>query len=286
MAIQTWSRRRFLRTAGIAGLAPLIAPGLASGADDWSREFAGALEADPTLLGWRGIATDQVECTARIEGHLPPELQGTLFRNGPAVHERFGLRYRHLFDGDGMVQAFRFDGQGVTHRARVLATPKLVRETRAGTPTRLGIREPRWTTQGKFLRASPMTVNVANISMLDHHGELLALWEGGSASVIDRDTLEWRRFKVWSKSLERRALSPHTRRWSPTEPCGHSGSASLRARCPPALSHQRRRRRGQSARHSTPARSAWCTTSWSLRAAPRHRHSADSCSSLPGCRRV
>ena len=31
-----------------------------------------------------------------------------------------------------MVQAFRFDGRGVTHRARVLARPKLSRETEAG----------------------------------------------------------------------------------------------------------------------------------------------------------
>ena len=107
-------------------------PRIAAGAHDWSGDFARALEANPALLGWRSVETDQLQCTARIEGRLPAELQGTFYRNGPAVHERFGLRYRHLFDGDGMVQAFRFDGLGVSHRARVLGTPKLVRETEAG----------------------------------------------------------------------------------------------------------------------------------------------------------
>ena len=132
MAIYRWTRRRFLRAAGLAGIAPVAIPGLAAGTEDWSRGFARALEANPMLLGWRGVDADRLRCTARIEGRLPDELRGTFYRNGPAVHERFGVRYRHLFEGDGMVQALRFDGRAVTHRARVLATPKLVREAEAG----------------------------------------------------------------------------------------------------------------------------------------------------------
>ena len=199
MAINPWTRRRFLQALGLAaGLAPAIAPRRTLGADGWSHDFARALETDPELLGWRSVAADRLECTARIDGRLPVELLGTLFRNGPAVHERFGLRYRHLFEGDGMVQAFRFDGRGVTHRARVLATPKLVRETEAGRRLFSGFATE---VDGGARIHHPDAVNTANISVLDHHGELLALWEGGSASVIDRDTLEWRGFKTWGESL-------------------------------------------------------------------------------------
>ena len=56
--------------------------------------------------------------------------------------------------------------------------------------------------------------------------------------------------------------SPRTPRWNPTEPSGQSGSASRRAGCScsitstPTAAWSRRR-------PSTPARSAWCTTSWS-----------------------
>ena len=206
MTLHRWTRRRFLRAAGLSGLTPIALPRLALGAEDWSGDFARALEADPVLLGWRGVDADRLRCTARIEGRLPDELRGTFYRNGPAVHERFGVRYRHLFEGDGMVQAFRFDGRGVTHRARVLATPKLVRETKAGRRLFSGFATE--VNGGVPVRRAD-DVNTANISVLDHHGELLALWEGGSASVLDRDTLEWQGFKAWGQGLEGLPFTAH-----------------------------------------------------------------------------
>ena len=54
-------------------------------------------------------------------------------------------------------------------------------------------------------------INTANISVLDHHGELLALWEGGSASVLDRETLQWNGFKVWGEGLEGLPFTAHPR---------------------------------------------------------------------------
>ena len=55
----------------------------------------------------------------------------------------------------------------------------------------------------------PDEVNTANISVLDHHGELLALWEAVSASILDRESLEWRGFKVWGKVLEGLPFTAH-----------------------------------------------------------------------------
>ena len=55
----------------------------------------------------------------------------------------------------------------------------------------------------------PDDLNSANISVLDHHGELLALWEGGSASVLDRETLAWRGFKSWGEGLEGVPFTAH-----------------------------------------------------------------------------
>ena len=210
----SWSRRRLLGaglTAGAAGLAPLaaltraLARDVAAG-DDWSAEFAARLGEDPALLGFKGVAVDELAGTARIEGRLPPDLRGTLYRNGPAVHERFGLRYRHWFDGDGMVQAFRFDGAAVTHRGRVLLTPKLARETVAGRRVYPGFATA--VADGARVRG-PDDLNTANISVLDHHGELLALWEGGSASVLDRGTLAWRSFKTWTEGFEGVPFTAH-----------------------------------------------------------------------------
>ena len=143
MFIRTWKRRCFLRTTGLAGLIPLVSPHAGAGEEDWPREFVRSLEANPMLLGWRSVHADRLRCEARIEGRLPEELQGTFYRNGPAVFQRFGVRYRHWFEGDGMVHAFRFGGGGISHHARVLATPKLVRETLGTAPPLLRIRDPR-----------------------------------------------------------------------------------------------------------------------------------------------
>ena len=48
----------------------------------------------------------QMECNAQdlvVEGEIPPELNGSLYRNGP--NQRYAPRGDyHLFAGDGMVQ--------------------------------------------------------------------------------------------------------------------------------------------------------------------------------------
>ena len=149
--MNTWSRRQLLGStllAGAGGLANLTVPfvralaGGPPGGGDWSADFAASLASRPMLLGWKSPRADRLAGTARIEGRLPAELRGTLYRNGPAVHERFGLRYRHWFDGDGMVQAFRFDGAALTHRGRVMHTPKLARELAAGASALSRARDP------------------------------------------------------------------------------------------------------------------------------------------------
>ena len=226
MNIQRWTRRRFLQSAALAGVAPLALQRSLAGEADWSRDFARALEDNPALLGWRSVQSDRLACTARIEGRLPEELRGMFYRNGPAVHERFGLRYRHMFDGDGMVQALRFDGHGVTHRARVLDTPKLVRETEAGRRLFPGFATE---VEGGAAVRRPDDINTANISVLDHHGELLALWEGGLRACSTATPSHGSASRCGASPL-RACPSPPTPRSSPTGRSGRSVSASLRSR--------------------------------------------------------
>ena len=122
------SRRDALRAIG--GLPILLATGAAAGNKD---DFTGALTQEPRLLGFATARAEQLTAPlTTLGGRLPPELLGVLWRNGPAEHERFGHRYGHWFDGDGMVQAFAFNGTAVTHRGRILDTPKRRRETQAG----------------------------------------------------------------------------------------------------------------------------------------------------------
>ena len=72
---------------------------------------------------------------------------------------------------------FQFDDRGVTHRFRVLATPKLRRETEANRRLYSGLATEAY--DGAAVHRHD-DVNTANISVLDHHGDLLTLWGGGS----------------------------------------------------------------------------------------------------------
>lgn len=163
---------------------------------------------DPAwLLGFRSMNQDElnpIELT--VEGTLPKALRGVFYRNGPARHERSGLRYRHWFDGDGMVHAYRFTDQGISHRARYVHTDKYLAEERAGKFTR--------TAYGTvFPGAEPPlnadSINAANISVLYHAHELLALWEGGSAYRLDADSLETLGKKTWRNDLAGLPFSAH-----------------------------------------------------------------------------
>ena len=101
--------------------------------------FAAGLAREPWLAGWKSVDVESLGPTqATIEGSWPGSLTGTLYRNGPARFERGALRYQHWFDGDGMMQAWRFRGGQVTHRARMIATD----EVRARAEGR-AIRSPR-----------------------------------------------------------------------------------------------------------------------------------------------
>jgi carotenoid cleavage dioxygenase-like enzyme len=59
-----------------------------------------------------------------IQGEVPRELRGTLYRNGPNQKQApsGGFESLHLFDGDAMVHAFRFDEGKVSHKSRWIRT--------------------------------------------------------------------------------------------------------------------------------------------------------------------
>ena len=203
-------RRQFVKAGvllGATGLLPRLSAAGGPGPEDWGSAFAGALAEDRYLLGWATPDFDRIGSgPLNVEGSWPQGLAGTLWRNGSAVHDRHGLRYRHWFDGDGMIQEFRIAGGSAAHRARTIATPKLRREDAAGRRLYPGFGTT--VAEGPAVRR-PDDMNAANISVVEHHGELLALWEGGSASVLDPDTLAWREFKVWGPGLEGVPFTAH-----------------------------------------------------------------------------
>lgn len=70
--------------------------------------------------------------TPEIEGKIPPELRGSLYRNGPGLFDRGGLRKPHLLDGDGLVQRLAFADGTAHYQNAFVRTPKFIAEEKAG----------------------------------------------------------------------------------------------------------------------------------------------------------
>src|SRR5215469_9359759 len=84
---------------------------------------------------------EELEETPEIEGRLPAGLSGTLYRNGPGLYERAGVKKRNLLDGDGMIRATSFAEGKVHFRTRFVRTAKFEAEDKAGR-----FLHPTWTT--------------------------------------------------------------------------------------------------------------------------------------------
>ncbi|MBI3796342.1 MAG: carotenoid oxygenase family protein, partial [Deltaproteobacteria bacterium] len=120
-----------------------------------------------------------------VEGEIPNELDGTLYRNGP--NPQFAPRGRyHWFDGDGMIHAFTIRDGKAHYRNRWVRTQRFAMEREAGEAlfgglTDLAATDPRG--EGIF-------PNAANTNIIVHAGKLLALWEAGPPHELDPHTLD------------------------------------------------------------------------------------------------
>ena len=203
-------RRDFLRSAAVSALALAGLPGRSAAADEWAEAFREALRTKPYLLGWLGRREARLETDSlTVAGTWPAALKGTFYRNGPGRHEIGGLRYRHWFDGDGMVQAFRIADGRVSHLGRIVETAKVKAERRAGRASRrtFGTAVP-----GMEPAPNPDSINAANTSVLWHAERLFALWEGGSAYLLDPASLETEGPHRWSERTAGLPFGAHPRR--------------------------------------------------------------------------
>ena len=123
-----------------------------------------------------------------VEGSVPRELTGTLYRNGPSRNEIGGKPYAHLFDGDGMLSQFTIADGGIRYRNRYVRTNHFLAERAADKPVMRGYGQQR--PGGVPGNAFRTPANVANTSVQYHSGNLLALYEGGRPWQVDPDTLE------------------------------------------------------------------------------------------------
>lgn len=156
-------------------------------------------------------------------GSIPPELGGTLYRNGPGRLERGGRWVHHPFDGDGMITALRFEGGAATLTNRFVRTEGWLAEEAAGKVLYRGV----FGTQkpgGPLANAFDLRLkNIANTHVVRLGDKLLALWEASSPHALDPVSLETAGIDLLDGTLRPgEAFSAHPR-FDP----GHHGSPRM-----------------------------------------------------------
>jgi all-trans-8'-apo-beta-carotenal 15,15'-oxygenase len=102
--------------------------------DPLARDIHRPLKWEELQRGWNNL---EEECEywippVNIIGKIPPELNGTLLRNGPGLNEIYGKKVLHPIDGDGMIVALTFLNGRVHLKTKFVKTKHRIEETEAG----------------------------------------------------------------------------------------------------------------------------------------------------------
>jgi all-trans-8'-apo-beta-carotenal 15,15'-oxygenase len=126
--------------------------------------------------------------TCVVDGVIPKELHGTLYRNGPGVFERFGVKYGHWFSGQGTINAVRFEDGTAKSAVKVVKSKEHRQELDA--QKALFADYAKTAPLPWYKKPFSLPKNAANTSVLYRAGKLYALEEGHLPTELDPDTLE------------------------------------------------------------------------------------------------
>lgn len=168
------TRRGFLKMGGAIGIGGALASCAGSPPFRQNDRLLNSLPFGGLVTSLR----QEHDYYAAVTGRLPEDLQGTLYRNGPGLFDRGGLRKRSVLDGDGMIQAFTFGSGRVRYRNRFVRTDKFIAEEREGR-----FRYATWSTQAP---GGPLA-NLFGLSMADQAG-VTVVCRGNSLYAFDEAT--------------------------------------------------------------------------------------------------
>lgn len=196
-------RRELLKLAALGGTSFMVAQGLGACAEA-GPELDGEESALSKPLFVGGLTTslrEELRYRPIVHGRLPRDLQGTLYKNGPGLFERAGVRKRTLLDGDGMITAYRFDGGRVEFQNRFVRTPKFEREEQAGRYLYNS-----WTTQ---VPNGMPDADQAGVTVWPWAGKLYAFDEGHPGWELEPRDLRTRGQATFGLSREQASVFAH-----------------------------------------------------------------------------
>jgi len=130
----------------------------------------------------------------RIEGSLPKDLNGTLFRTAPSMTENFGTPLNSLFDGDAYISSWRFRDGKAELKGRFLPTPERQKELEA--------KKMLFNEFGTFAE-NPRNSgkNQPNVNVIEWNGKLLGLSETGLPTIINPATFDFEGHEDFQKGV-------------------------------------------------------------------------------------
>jgi carotenoid cleavage dioxygenase-like enzyme len=172
-----WTRREFskmLLGAGVLGLVDIDIFGQVLGDSKRSMRY----------LATQNASGEGTWTNLKIEGKVPKDLNGNLFRTAPGQSSNHGVKLRHLFDGDAYGTAWRFRNGKVSLQGRYIPVPGRLEELKAGKMLygTYGTNAPDPGGDGK---------NSPSVNIIEWRGKLLGLSEGGLPTIINPETFDF-----------------------------------------------------------------------------------------------
>jgi all-trans-8'-apo-beta-carotenal 15,15'-oxygenase len=207
MNSMTLSRRDALKL-GVAGLATVA---LTAYGFDGSEAAVPVLQDAPEWLALLGKSEiGGRDYAPSVEGDLPSGLTGSLYRNGPGLFERGGVRKKNLLDGDGLVQRLSFANGQVHYQNAFVRTERFEREQAAGRylQSSWSLRKP-----GGMLAniGTPDVGSQAGVTVYPFGGDLYAFDEVSPAYRLDPENLSTIGPKPLGDPAEQFMLKAHTK---------------------------------------------------------------------------
>lgn len=145
-----------------------------------------------------------------VDGEIPRELKGSLYRNGPGLFERGCLRKPHLLDGDGLVQRLSFANGTVHYQNAFVRTEKFIEEEKADT-----FRFATWSMRrpgglianlgGRSIRSQ------AGVTVYPFNNNLYAIDEYSPVYKLDPQTLETIGEQEMGEASRKFSIKAHTK---------------------------------------------------------------------------
>ena len=130
-------------------------------------------------LATQSASGEGVWTNLKVDGKIPKSLNGTLFRTAPGESERFGVKMRHLFDGDAYASGWKFENGKASLMAKYVPTRERLIEQKA--------KKAMFSEYGTRVPNSRGGKNQPSVNIIEWRGKLLGLSEGGLPTIINPD---------------------------------------------------------------------------------------------------